>query len=78
MGAVPALARENMSSNHYACDLCSLPVEVSGFELLTQGGLKRFCCEGCVGVYEILNGDAMVIDENQDSGDLGNGRDRKN
>lgn len=46
-----------------ACDLCSLPIEVSGYELMTTSGLKRFCCEGCVGVYQMLHGDTLVENE---------------
>ena len=66
----------NMPSNTYACDLCNLPVEISGFELMTRTGLKRFCCEGCVGVYEMLNGDAIISDEKGEFGKPGDTRDR--
>lgn len=66
-----------MASDTYACDLCNLPVEISGFELMTLTGLKRFCCEGCVGVYEMLNGDVIVAAENGDLADPADGGDPK-
>lgn len=65
-----------MASDTYACDLCNLPVEISGLELMTLTGLKRFCCEGCVGVYEMLNGDTIVAGENSDFADTPNSGDR--
>ena len=37
------------------CDLCQLTVEISGFTLKTKTGEKNFCCEGCKGIYEMLN-----------------------
>ena len=44
-----------MGDNKKNCDLCGLPVEVSGFELRTQDGEKYFCCEGCRGIYQMLH-----------------------
>jgi len=41
------------------CDLCSLPVEVDGFQVETTEGVKIFCCEGCLSVYRLLNGDKI-------------------
>lgn len=49
-----------MNDNVYPCDLCRLPVEATGFELLTQQGPKRFCCEGCQGIYRMLHEDEIV------------------
>ncbi len=43
-----------------ACDLCGLPVETQDFNLLTVNGRKRFCCEGCQGIYEMLHEDEML------------------
>jgi hypothetical protein len=51
-----------MTSEQYACDLCSLPVETSAYHLNTLSGLKRFCCEGCEGIYQMLHGDEIVAD----------------
>lgn len=48
----------NDTVNH--CDLCRLPIEVPGFDLLTTEGTKRFCCEGCLGIYRMLNEDDIV------------------
>jgi hypothetical protein len=39
----------------YFCDLCRLPVEIAGYELFTKEGQKRFCCEGCMGIYRMLH-----------------------
>lgn len=55
-----------MASEYKACDLCSLPVEVAGFELMTRSGLKQFCCEGCVGIYEMLHGDEVLSEDGDD------------
>ncbi len=54
-----------MSDNKKQCDLCGLGVEVDGFELKTTEGDKRFCCEGCKGIYQMLHDD-LVISETLD------------
>jgi hypothetical protein len=41
------------------CDLCGLAVKVEGFQLETIEGKKLFCCEGCLSVYRLLNGDKI-------------------
>lgn len=46
-------------SDNKQCDLCSLKVEVSGFELKTKEGTKHFCCEGCKGIFSLLNEDLL-------------------
>jgi hypothetical protein len=48
------------------CDLCGLPVEISGFSLKTKEGDKAFCCEGCKGIYQLLNEDQLLPDSDQD------------
>ena len=48
------------------CDLCGLPVEISGFFLKTKEGDKAFCCEGCKGIYQLLNEDQLLPDSDQD------------
>lgn len=50
-------------SDNQPCDLCQLPIEVPGFELNTTSGLKRFCCEGCEGIYRMLHEDEIVSAE---------------
>ncbi|MGR8934812.1 MAG: heavy metal translocating P-type ATPase metal-binding domain-containing protein [Gammaproteobacteria bacterium] len=52
-----------MSSDKQLCDLCGLPVKTSGFELNTKEGVKRFCCEGCLSIYEMLNEDNLLLEE---------------
>jgi hypothetical protein len=47
------------------CDLCGLDVEVEGFELKTVEGDKRFCCEGCKGIYQMLH-EELVLAETPD------------
>jgi hypothetical protein len=56
-----------MSDNKKECDLCGLAVEVDGFELKTIEGGKRFCCEGCKGIYQMLHEDQVLpeVAENQ-------------
>jgi hypothetical protein len=49
-----------MSETDYLCDLCRLPVETPGYELSTQQGRLRFCCEGCQGIYRMLHEDEIV------------------
>lgn len=50
-----------MAEVFYPCDLCGLPVEVEGFELATVQGVKRFCCEGCLGVFRMLHADQLSV-----------------
>jgi hypothetical protein len=49
-----------MNDTVYHCDLCRLPVEATGFELSTVEGEKRFCCEGCLGIYRMLHEGEIV------------------
>lgn len=44
-----------MSETKKMCDLCGLTVEVPNFTLKTKEGDKSFCCEGCLGIYQMLN-----------------------
>lgn len=37
------------------CDLCALDCGKSPFTLATPAGTLNFCCEGCRGIYEMLN-----------------------
>ena len=52
-----------MAEEKKSCDLCGLPVEVEGFTLLTKEGKKEFCCEGCQGIYQMLNEDNLLPEE---------------
>ena len=38
-----------------SCDLCALDCGSKPFTLDTAGGTLNFCCEGCRGIYEMLN-----------------------
>jgi hypothetical protein len=49
-----------MSDTKKACDLCGLSVETPGFTLKTKDGDKAFCCEGCKGIYHLLNEDSIM------------------
>jgi len=49
-----------MSEIDKACDLCGLPVVTQGFRLRTQAGDKAFCCEGCMGIYQMLHEDEVL------------------
>jgi hypothetical protein len=53
-----------MSDDKKACDLCGLAIEVNGFELPTKEGEKKFCCEGCKGIYQMLNEDIILSTSN--------------
>ena len=38
------------------CILCGQPVEIEGFTLTEAEGLQKFCCAGCLSIYQLLNG----------------------
>jgi len=42
-------------SDNATCDLCGLPVGLQDFSLATPERTFRFCCEGCKGIYQMLN-----------------------
>ena len=56
-----------MSENKKECDLCGLAVEVEGFELKTTEGDKKFCCEGCKGIYQMLHEEQVLSDSDEHS-----------
>ncbi len=49
-----------MSEKKETCDLCGLAVEVDSFKLVTAEGEKKFCCEGCKGIFQMLHGEQPV------------------
>ena len=55
-----------MTDTEKACDLCGLTVETSGFILKTKEGDKFFCCEGCKGIYQLLNDGQILPESDQD------------
>jgi len=38
-----------------ACDLCGLDVGIKPFYLEIAGKRLRFCCDGCLGIYQMLH-----------------------
>jgi hypothetical protein len=38
-----------------SCDLCGLDIDGPEFNIKTHDRLLRFCCEGCLGIYRMLN-----------------------
>jgi hypothetical protein len=54
-----------MSDTKKGCDLCGLAVEIPGFTLKTKEGYKAFCCEGCKGIYHLLNNDLIAPESDQ-------------
>ncbi|WP_333877480.1 heavy metal translocating P-type ATPase metal-binding domain-containing protein [Methylobacter sp.] len=55
-----------MNDTKEVCDLCGLVIETPGFTLKTKEGDKAFCCEGCKGIYQLLNEDQILPEPNQD------------
>lgn len=55
-----------MSDEKEVCDLCGLAVEVKGFKLKTQAGSKQFCCEGCKGIFQMLNEEDVLSDDSKE------------
>lgn len=37
------------------CSLCSLPVKINGFTLNSNEGTKKFCCQGCLSIFQLFN-----------------------
>lgn len=44
-----------MSGPNRPCDLCALPVGVKPFRLALPDRTLEFCCEGCLGIYQMLH-----------------------
>lgn len=38
-----------------ACDLCALDIGVKPFYLDSAGKRLQFCCDGCLGIYQMLH-----------------------
>lgn len=56
-----------MSDKKEVCDLCGLAVEVKGFKLKTKEGEKKFCCEGCKGIFQMLHEDQVLSESTDDN-----------
>jgi ribosome-binding protein aMBF1 (putative translation factor) len=42
-------------SDSTICDLCGLKIGAQVWKLKVAGNEIRFCCEGCKGIYQMLN-----------------------
>jgi hypothetical protein len=50
-----------MSENR-ACDLCGLDVGNQPFRLESAGKSLEFCCDGCLGIYQMLHeGEPLTV-----------------
>lgn len=47
-----------MSENR-ACDLCGLDIGAKPFYLETMEKRLQFCCDGCMGIYQMLHEDEL-------------------
>jgi hypothetical protein len=43
-----------------ACALCGLEVGKQPLTLATRQGSLEFCCEGCVGIYQMLHPEELA------------------
>ena len=43
-----------MENQSELCEQCGKKIELSGFELLLEQGMKYFCCEGCLSIYQLV------------------------
>jgi len=57
-----------MSENR-VCDLCSLDVGIKPFVLKTPEKQYQFCCEGCLGIYQMLHDIKETPVQNDDNTD---------
>ncbi len=40
-----------------ACALCGLAVKIDGFTLQSLHGEQKFCCAGCLSIYQLFHGE---------------------
>ena len=45
------------AKDKHLCVLCGQPVEITGFSLTTSDSLQKFCCAGCLSIYQLFNED---------------------
>ena len=43
-----------MESESGLCEQCGKKIELLGFELSLEQGIKHFCCEGCLSIYQLV------------------------
>jgi len=46
---------ETSATNPNVCALCGLPVKLDSFTLSTDKGREKFCCAGCLSIYQLIN-----------------------
>jgi transposase-like protein len=49
------------------CALCGLAVEIEEFSLTTADGLQKFCCAGCLSIYQLLNDEQGTLNDNTET-----------
>ena len=47
------------SKDKEPCVLCGQPVEITGFSLTNNDGMQKFCCAGCLSIYQLFNEDKI-------------------
>jgi len=51
-------------SEELACDLCGLEIGLKPFLLESGGKSLHFCCDGCLGIYQMLHETETVAASN--------------
>jgi hypothetical protein len=46
---------DTAEKKHDVCALCGQPVQLDGFTLTTNKGREKFCCAGCLSIYQLIN-----------------------
>lgn len=50
-----------------ACDLCGLDVGIKAIYMDSAGKRLQFCCEGCLGIYQMLHETESPVAPNGDT-----------
>jgi hypothetical protein len=53
-----------MKKKYQPCALCEQPVKVEGFSLVKANSVKKFCCEGCLRIFQLLDPEQNSNPEN--------------
>jgi hypothetical protein len=43
-----------MENQPELCEQCGKEIELLGFDLSLEKGIKHFCCEGCLSIYQLV------------------------
>ncbi len=49
------------------CSLCSLPVKIDGFRLKTTEETMKFCCQGCLSIFQLFNENVLLPTTNENN-----------